>query len=142
MFCLILGRVSWFLVVLMMVLGSCTKKQAEPFQYGHDSCNHCKMIITDKRFGGELVTPKGKVYKFDSLECLNEHMILHSDDYKIYVVDSEKNGNLIEADQAQFEIRSELRSPMGQGILATAKKENEKKGNQLQWKELVPKLKR
>jgi copper chaperone NosL len=100
------------------------------------------MMIADKRFGGELVTKKGKVYKFDSLECLSEYMDLHSDDYKIYVVDSMNDGNLIEAEKANFEIRSELRSPMGQGILASPKRENVAKRNLLEWKDLKPKLKR
>jgi copper chaperone NosL len=131
-----------FVVLLALVFLSCTKKEAEPIGFGHDSCHHCKMTITDKRFGGELVTSKGKVYKFDSLECLDEYKILHSDDYKIYVVDSLNNGNLIEAEKAQFEIRSDLRSPMGRGILASPKNENELKGNQLTWKDLAPKLKR
>jgi copper chaperone NosL len=98
------------------------------------------MTITDKRFGGELVTQKGKVYKFDSLECLNKYMNLHSDDYKIYVVDSMHDGNLIEAEKANFEIRSELRSPMGIGILASPQSEKDIKGNFIQWKELQLKL--
>lgn len=142
MYRFIVSKCYFIFIILTLILCSCTKKEVEPFDYGHDSCSHCKMTITDKRFGGELVSSKGKVYKFDSLECLNEYMNLHSDDYKIYVVDSENAGNLIEADKAQFEIRSELRSPMGQGILASPKKENETKGNQLQWKDLMPKLKR
>lgn len=130
------------IVFILFSLTACTSDKPQPINYGHDSCSHCKMTITDKRFGGELVTKKGKVYKFDSLECLDQYMNLHSDDYKIYVSDSIHGGNLIEAEKANFEIRSELRSPMGIGILAYPKDEKEIKGNLIQWKDLQPKLKR
>jgi copper chaperone NosL len=135
----------FFTCVLILVgifFVGCTNDKPQPINYGHDGCNHCKMIITDYRFGGELVTKKGKVYKFDSLECLNEYMNLHSDDYKIYVSDSKQSGNLIEAEKANFEIRSELRSPMGKGILASPADEKDIKGNLISWKDLLPKLKR
>jgi copper chaperone NosL len=98
------------------------------------------MTITDKRFGGELVTKKGKSYKFDSLECLNKYMVLHPDDYKIYTVDSAQDGKFIEIEKAYFELRSDLRSPMGQGILAFPSSESVTKGSLIQWKELQSKL--
>ena len=41
-----------------------------PIDYNHDECAYCKMKIADARFGAELVTSKGKVFKFDSAECL------------------------------------------------------------------------
>jgi copper chaperone NosL len=130
------------IVFVFCFLSACTGDKPQAIVYGHDSCSHCKMTITDRRFGGELVTKKGKVYKFDSLECLNQYMNLHSDDYKIYVADSTQGGNLIEAEKANFEIHSELRSPMGIGILASPRDEKEIKGNLIQWKDLQPKLKK
>ena len=30
----------------------------------------CKMTLVDKKFGAEVVTKKGKVYKFDDLNCM------------------------------------------------------------------------
>lgn len=123
-------------------ISACTSNKPESINYGHDSCNNCKMTIADKRFGGELITKKGKVFKFDSLECLNEYINLHTDDYKIYVVDSLHSGNFIEAEKANFEIHSDIRSPMGQGILASPRGENDVKGTFIQWKDLQPKLKR
>src|SRR5690606_39410929 len=35
-----------------------------------DHCTHCRMSIADPKFGAELVTQKGRVFKFDALECL------------------------------------------------------------------------
>lgn len=42
----------------------------EPIDYGKDACAHCKMTIMDARFAAELITPKGKVYKFDDISCM------------------------------------------------------------------------
>ena len=33
----------------------------EPIRFGKDNCHSCKMTLTDKRFGAEIVTKKGKV---------------------------------------------------------------------------------
>ncbi|HEY3387683.1 MAG TPA: hypothetical protein VGK46_14315, partial [Saprospiraceae bacterium] len=42
----------------------------EPLRYGKDTCYTCKMTLMDKKFGAELVTAKGKVYKFDDVNCM------------------------------------------------------------------------
>jgi copper chaperone NosL len=59
------------IVSLMLFTASCTVKP-EPIQYGEDNCVLCQMTIMDHRYGTEVVTDKGKVYKFDSVECLVE----------------------------------------------------------------------
>ncbi|MBK6827600.1 MAG: hypothetical protein IPG86_12340, partial [Chitinophagaceae bacterium] len=57
------------LLLPAIILLSCSTKP-EPFKPGTDNCHFCKMGITDTRFGGELITKKGKMYKFDDLICL------------------------------------------------------------------------
>jgi copper chaperone NosL len=42
----------------------------EPLIMGKDACHTCKMILMDERFGAEIVTKKGKIYKFDDLNCM------------------------------------------------------------------------
>ncbi|MGB5288980.1 MAG: hypothetical protein WBN42_10875, partial [Ignavibacteriaceae bacterium] len=56
-----------FLLPLLFLLASCGSKP-EPINYGKDECEFCRMQISDNRYGAELVTDKGKVYKFDSIE--------------------------------------------------------------------------
>ncbi len=34
------------------------------------------MLITDNKYGAELITTKGKIYKFDSMECLVEFSLV------------------------------------------------------------------
>ncbi len=58
-------------LLLSLVTASCGSNP-EPINYGHDECEFCRMQISDNRYGAELVTDKGKVYKFDSIECLIE----------------------------------------------------------------------
>jgi copper chaperone NosL len=55
--------------IVLFALSSCSK-DPQPIQYGFDSCAYCVMQISDARFGTEIVTKKGKVYKFDSIECM------------------------------------------------------------------------
>ena len=57
-----------FGILLIINLDSCST-EPEQLQYGTDACHFCKMTLMDKKFGAELVTTKGKVYKFDDLSC-------------------------------------------------------------------------
>jgi copper chaperone NosL len=90
--------------------------ETELINYGKDNCTFCKMTIMDKQFGTELVTLKGKVFKFDDLSCMSKYMKtaeLHEADCKHVVVSNfEKPGEFIDFNKA-FYIQSEnLQSPM------------------------------
>lgn len=52
-----------------LAMAGCTR-EPQPLIEGKDSCHFCKMTITDTRYGGELITDKGKVFKFDDIKCL------------------------------------------------------------------------
>lgn len=54
-------------------LGSCTN-EVSPLKIGVDACDNCKMTISDARFGAEIVTRKGRNYKFDDISCLLNFM--------------------------------------------------------------------
>jgi len=60
-------------LILALAVSACSVKPVE-IQYGKDNCVHCEMTIMDKRYGTEIVTAKGKVYKFDSVECLADFL--------------------------------------------------------------------
>jgi copper chaperone NosL len=55
--------------IAVFILTGCTHKP-EKFVLGKDECAECKMTIMDPRFGGEIVTKKGKIYKFDDAHCV------------------------------------------------------------------------
>ena len=37
---------------------------------GRPTCDYCRMIITEKEYGGKIKTVKGKALIFDATECM------------------------------------------------------------------------
>jgi copper chaperone NosL len=56
-------------LLMSIILASCNAGP-EPIKPGVDNCSFCKMTVSDNRFGAELVTRKGKIYKFDDTHCI------------------------------------------------------------------------
>src|SRR5207244_2312985 len=50
-------------------LASC-KTEPQLLIAGKDECYFCKMPYADTKFGAEIITVKGKIYKFDDIGCL------------------------------------------------------------------------
>ena len=55
------------LLVFSVFMFSGCSLEPKPIEYGEDQCDACKMRISDSRFGAELVTTKGKIYKYDAM---------------------------------------------------------------------------
>ncbi len=51
---------------------SCAPQGAEPIKLNTDGCEFCKMKIADGKFGAEIITAKGRIYKFDDMHCIIE----------------------------------------------------------------------
>ena len=111
-----------------ITLVSCSKEK-QPIAYGEDSCDFCKMTIVDQIHGAEIVTDKGKVYKFDALECLidfKQEMVKETPEQFFtnhYLVPSE----LISAQTAIYLISENIPSPMGEFITAFPNREQAQK---------------
>ncbi len=106
-------------VILSMVLLGCSK-DPQAIAYGMEGCNYCKMTIVDTRFGAELVTDKGKILKFDGVECLVNHL-QSSDDQKVHslwVTSFDKPQQLVEASSCKYLISRGIPSPMGMYLSA------------------------
>ena len=89
--------------------------------YGKDACHACKMTLADKKFGGELVTHKGKVFVFDDLNCLLSvyNMQEEPEGYAFsLVVDYEQPGEFLNAGETFFVRSDSLRSPMAGNVAA------------------------
>ena len=116
----ILSFITLFVLVLSVI--GCSSGP-EPIDYGKDVCSHCKMGISDSKYGAELVTGKGKVFKFDSAECmidfLNEDKDKLNDSNALFLVtDLAAPGELIDAKTAFFLHDREYQSPMGGNLAA------------------------
>lgn len=107
------------ITVLMLFLFSSCQPKAEAIDYGFDACTHCKMTIADNRFGTELVTKKGKVYKFDAIECMAQYLQDNEEEYALQLVtDLSKPGEFIDAEKATYVQSKEMPSPMGMNLSA------------------------
>lgn len=142
-------NICLFLCLSFMLIGC--SKEPKPISYGEDECEFCKMIVMDERYGSEMVTAKGKIYFFDSIECLVayiDNMKMSKDDYNSLWVSNYANpGKIIDAENAIFLKNDSLRSPMGLNALA-AEKDSEIEpiieqygGNKLMFVELLPLVK-
>lgn len=111
------------LAMFCLSLG-CARPGPAPIQYGIDQCDYCKMTIADQNFGSELVTAKGKVYKYDSIECLaaaDRRMdkaagTVHSR----WVTNFSHPGAFLELPKAIIVATERQKSPMGVGLVAVA----------------------
>jgi copper chaperone NosL len=89
---------------------------------GSESCEYCRMAITDARYGTQLITTTGKTLLFDSVECLASYYALARDAGTVasgWVSDAAHPGVFVASGNARFVRRSgSTGSPMGLGITA------------------------
>ncbi len=90
-------------LLLLLLLNSCSKGP-KPIEYGSDNCDYCRMLITDPKFGTEFINDKGKVYKFDSVECLAAFSTEPADDmeHSMWITDFFNPGVLVESKGYHF----------------------------------------
>ena len=101
------------MVLALFFLNACSNGP-QPLGYGDDACHYCKMTLVDTRFGAEWISAKGKIYKFDAVECLLNYMQTdHDPTGSTWITLFEVPGQLAEAEECQFLISRELPSPMG-----------------------------
>jgi copper chaperone NosL len=139
------------LVLLMFISLMACESKPEPLVMGRDACHTCKMTLMDKRFGAEIISKKGKVYKFDDMNCMlafrnagnePERNIEHC-----LVVDFAHAGKLIDATKTLYCQSPHINSPMGSHVAAFETSEDVNKynsewqGNSLTWNELVTQFK-
>ena len=134
------------ILLLCLSLLSCSVNP-EPLVLGKDACYTCKMTLMDKKFGAEIVTKKGKVYKFDDLNCMIKFT---SSGYEPaeniafqLAVDFSNPEKLIDTQQAFYSQSDQVKSPMASHVAAFEKKEDLERYNKewtgviLTWEELL-----
>ncbi len=114
--------------ISLALLFGCGQSGPVEIHYGDDQCDYCKMAIADRRFGAELVTTKGKVHRFDSIECLAAFQqslpAPAPDNSRIWVTDFNAPGSFVRGDNASIIVAEHQESPMGVGLLATSSRES------------------
>lgn len=112
--------------IIVFLFSSC-KVKPEPFAYGKDVCDDCKMTIMEPKFGGEIITKKGKIYKFDDAHCLVHFMkagnAKDADVSQIVFLDYNNEKNFLDAKSSAFVTSEQLKSPMNGNTACFASKE-------------------
>ncbi len=129
--------------VLFLLLFSCSI-EPQPIDYGNDACHYCKMNIVDRQRAAEIVTQKGKTFKYDSIECMiRDSRNREQSQIALFLVsDYSSPGKFINASGATYLISENLPSPMGANLSGFASKSDavkvqlEKKGTLYSWGEL------
>lgn len=135
-------RYALGVLALLLIFSGCAV-EPQPISYGEDHCHSCQMTIVDQRYGCEIVSTTGKVFKFDAIECmlnyakteqLPEEKIAHR-----LVTPYQQPGVLITAAEAFYLRSAQMPSPMGMHLTAFANKvdaqqfQKEKSGDLYRW---------
>jgi copper chaperone NosL len=109
-------------LLLSLTIFSCANDKAVPIKLNVDNCDFCGMSIADGKFAAEVITDKGRDYKFDDILCMINYTKENSNT-KIggyYVNDFAQDNILIPAQTAFFLSGGTIQSPMRGGIIAVS----------------------
>ncbi len=121
---------------IMLILGlalslgvqACGSDGPKPINYGQDQCAHCKMTVSDARFGGQLATTKGRAYHFDDVQCMVAFVkagsVAREDVAKYYLPDYANENNLLPAEGLLLLKSESLKSPMRGDVAAFVSKDD------------------
>ncbi len=132
------------LLSLFIIFTACEVKP-QKIDYGKDACHFCRMNIVDQQHAAQIVTKKGKAFKFDATECLINYLAeIDTTEIELFLVADYNNpGNLIDAKKASYIISKNIPSPMGAFLSAVktkddaAKLQKHKDGEVFTWEEIV-----
>jgi copper chaperone NosL len=131
-------------VAMAVAVAACAPPGPQAIADKGRSCDYCRMTISDERFGGQLITRKGKVYAFDAIECLASYYLQNGvagDGSSLWVADFANPGHWVEARNAVFVRNDAHQSPMGLNLVALRtdadKAANQVQGTTLRWQEVL-----
>ena len=111
-------------VVLVVLLVACFTEPPGPvaISFGADMCAFCRMVISDKRFATQIVSPGEVPLFFDDIGCMSKHLSANGvpRNAAVFVTDY-KDSRWIRAADANYYRCPGLASPMNSGLIASAK---------------------
>lgn len=122
-------RVQHAAAILLLVATAFSGCSTEPQEiaYGKDLCDECRMTIIDKKFGAEIVTKKGKAFKFDDPHCLSQFLKagkVKGDEVGHTLFVDYENGEFVDASKTLFVVSPQLKSPMNSNAAAFSNKKS------------------
>jgi copper chaperone NosL len=138
---------SLIVLIVFFLLSSCNQTP-KALNIGKDNCSFCKMTISDNRYGAEIITKKGKAYKFDDSHCLLSFIKLKTVEKKemaeVYFTDFTGEHHLIKAENAFLLQGDFFKSPMNGNMAAFSNEDSMKKMAQqykaavVTWRQINP----
>jgi copper chaperone NosL len=113
------------LVLLSFVFLSCDTNEPKPIKLNADSCDFCKMTISNAKFASELITEKGRYYKFDDASCMIKYA-KEKPTVKIksfFVMNYLNDKQFIAVEKAFYLSGGTINGPMGGKVIAFDSKE-------------------
>lgn len=120
-----MNKSTLFSILVIFIIWGCEVSPSE-INYGTDSCHFCKMTIVDQSYAAQVVTNKGRAYKYDAIECMVQSLPQwNPEDLKfILVTDLTHPKKLIDATDAHYLISESLPSPMGANLSGFEKEQD------------------
>lgn len=89
--------------------------------YDRDTCDHCAMLISERKFAAQCFTPKtGKHQKFDDVGCMvawtSERRLVDEAETRLWVASHRDGTTWLDARAASYD--DGVNSPMGYGFAA------------------------
>ncbi len=117
-----LSGLNVMLALAVSMLFSSCQHVPEAIVTGKDNCYFCKMTIADARYGAELLSKKGKVYKFDDVHCvlafLKSKKLDKAEVKDIYLVDFAADHSLVKASESFLLQGEDIHGPMNGNVIA------------------------
>jgi len=111
-----------------IAMSSCSKSEPRPVEYGKDQCAHCRMAVSDEKFGSEAIMNTGKMFVFDAPECMiawyESGSVQKTDVQSLWVTEFIHPETLIDARTASYLESDMIHSPMGLNVAAFRDKES------------------
>jgi len=89
---------------------------------GRPTCDYCRMIITEKEYGGKIKTAKGKTLIFDATECMAafviKAMVKAAEIQSLCSIHFNKPGRMLNATTACYLHSNSMMSPMAINLSA------------------------
>ena len=97
-----------------LIMFACNNTEPKPIKLNSDSCEFCKMTISNGKFGAEVITQKGRHYKFDDMSCMLQYVkgnpqVKYS---SFFVNDYLQDNTLIPAESSFYLKGGSINSPM------------------------------
>ena len=117
------------IVISVVAIGCTTTEETLPrIRYGEETCDRCRMIISEKRFASAYRTSDSILRKFDDVGCAVLHRVEQAEQIKQFWAYDYEETAWLDRSQAFFVHGKDLLTPMGYGIVAV---ETEKEARRL-----------